>query len=207
MKITDRIEVAQAPDDVWRFFDDIPQVAACLPGTTLTDHEGEDRYLGEVVIKAGPVRLEFEGAAEIIDRNEADRTLQVEATGADRKGRGQAALLLDAALFPSGPGTTVDIALDLTLSGAAAQYGRGMVSDVTTVLLGEFGENVQTRLTAISQGLDPDAVATGKPASGLSFVLRAAQLALTRVFRRFFLPYEPPAPRRSSRTTMRKALR
>ncbi|WP_052668719.1 SRPBCC family protein [Nitriliruptor alkaliphilus] len=203
MRITDRIEVPQPPDEVWRFFDDIPQVAACLPGTTLNEQEGENRFTGEVVISAGPVRLEFEGAAEIVDRDEAARTLQVEASGADRKGRGQAALLLDAAVSPGGPGTVVDIALDLTLSGAAAQYGRGMVSDVTAVLLEDFAGNVRSRLDAISQGLDPDTVATGKPASGFAFVLRATRLALMRVFRRFFLPYQPP-PSRSAGPAMRR---
>lgn len=204
MRITDRIDVEQAPDDVWAFFQDVPQVAASLPGANLTEQVGEDRYRGEVTISAGPVKLEFDGEAEIVDRSEADRTIQVEASGADRKGRGQASLVLDAELSPSGRGTAVDIALDLTLSGAAAQYGRGLVSDVTAVLLQEFGQNVQSRLTAISEGRDPDAIGAAKPASGLSFAIRAAKLALARVFRRFFLPYEPPPSRRDER---RKVLR
>lgn len=207
MKITERIEVEQSPDDVWRFFGDIPQVAACLPGTNLTEQQSETRYAGEVVIRAGPVKMEFEGTAEILDRDEAAREMQVEATGADRKGRGQASMLLDAAVSSSGRGSAIDIAMDLALSGAAAQYGRGMVTDVTTVLLGEFGQNVQARLTAIEQGRDPDAVAVGKPASGLSFVLRATRLALARVFRRFFRAYEPPADRRGSRATSGRVLR
>jgi uncharacterized protein len=203
MLITNDFDVAKPVDTVWRFFDDIPQVAACLPGTTLNEQESENRFTGEVVISAGPVRLEFEGAAKIIERDELARTLQVEASGADRRGRGQASLLLDAAVNAAGPGTAVDIALDLTLSGPAAQYGRGMVSDVTAVLLEDFARNVHSRLDAISKGLDPDTVATGKPASGFAFVLRAARLALTRVFRRFFLPYEPP-PSRTERPAMRR---
>lgn len=207
MKITDRIEVEQSPDQVWRFFGDVPQVAACLPGTNLTEQQSETRYAGEVVIRAGPVKMEFEGTAEIVNRDDAARQMQVQAAGADRKGRGQASMVLDASVAPSGRGTAIDIALDLTLSGAAAQYGRGMVTDVTTVLLGQFGENAQARLTAIAQGRDPDAVAVGKPASGLTFVLRAARLALARVFRRFFGPYEPPADRRDSGATTGKVLR
>lgn len=195
MRITDRIEVAQPPDAVWDYFQNVPQVAAALPGTSLTEREGEDRYRGEVVISAGPVKLEFEGAAEIVERDQARRTIRVEATGADRKGRGQAALLLDAELSPSGTGTAVDIALDLNLSGPAAQYGRGLVSDVTAVLLQEFGQNLQRRLTAIAEGRDPDAVEAAPPASGLSFALRAARLALLRVLRRFFGPYERPPSR------------
>lgn len=191
MLITNQVDVAQPIDSVWTFFGDIPQVAACLPGTSLTDQVGENAYEGEVVIKAGPVKLEFAGAAEILDRDEAKRTMVVDGSGADRKGRGQAAMLLTAGLVPIGGGTRINVSLDLTISGAAAQYGRGLVADVTAVLLDEFGTNMQNRLTAISQGLDPNAVAGVKPASGVSIALRAVRLALARVFRRFFLPYQP----------------
>ncbi len=191
MKITKTLDVAQAPDDVWALFSDIPQVAACLPGTQLTGQEGDDTFTGEVAIKAGPVRLEFDGSATIIARDDAARTIQVEATGADRRGRGQATLVLDAAVAAGPRGSTVDVALDLALSGPAAQYGRGIVSDVTAVLVDEFGSNLQARLDAISKGLDPDTAIATKPASGASFAMRATRLALARLLRRFFLPYRP----------------
>jgi hypothetical protein len=137
------------------------------------------------------VKLEFAGAAEILDRDEAKRTIVVDGSGADRKGRGQASMLLTAGLVSLGGGTRINVSLDLTVSGAAAQYGRGLIVDVTSVLLDEFGSNMQNRLTAISQGLDPNAVAGVKPASGVSIALRAVRLAMMRVFRRFFLPYQP----------------
>ena len=88
----------------------------------------------------------------------------MDATGADKKGRGQAALQLIAGLTLSPRGTNVDIALDLQLSGAAAQYGRGMISDVTSVLLNDFATNMQNRLQAAESGLDPNQVASLKPA-------------------------------------------
>ena len=191
MLITNKIEVPQPLESVWDFFSDIPQVAACLPGTNLTDQVGDDRYEGDVTIKAGPVKLEFAGSAEITARDEANRTITVDAAGADRKGRGQASLALNAKLAPTALGTRVDISLDLTISGAAAQYGRGLVADVTAVLLDEFAVNMGGRLDAISKGLDPNAVAGAKPASGVSIALRAARMALVRVARRFFMPYQP----------------
>jgi uncharacterized protein len=191
MRITKQIEVGQSPDKVWDLFGDIPQVAACLPGTRLTGQESDTRYTGEVAIKAGPVSMEFDGTADVLARDDANRTMQVEAAGADRKGRGQATLLLDAAVAPSPRGSLIDVSLDLTLAGAAAQYGRGMVADVTAVLLDEFGSNVQSRLDAIERGLDPDTAATAKPASGMTFAMRATRMALARVGRRFFLPYRP----------------
>jgi len=191
MLITNQIEVPQPLEAVWDFFGDIPQVAACLPGTNLTDQVGDDRYEGDVTIKAGPVKLEFAGSAEITARDEANRTITVDAAGADRKGRGQASLALTAKLASTALGTKVDISLDLTISGAAAQYGRGLVADVTAVLLDEFAANMGGRLDAISKGIDPNSVAGAKPASGVSIALRAARMALVRVARRFFMPYQP----------------
>ncbi|MEX2324153.1 MAG: SRPBCC family protein [Nitriliruptoraceae bacterium] len=196
MKITSQIEVAQSPDVVWELFSDIPQVAACLPGTSLTSQESDTRYTGEVVIKAGPVRMEFAGAAEIQSRDDRERTIQVEASGADRKGRGQATLLLGAAVAPSAKGSLVDVSMDLALSGAAAQFGRGLVADVTAVLLDQFGTNLQARLDAIASGADPDVATAAKPASGTSFAMQATRRGLARTFRRFFLPYEPQPTRR-----------
>lgn len=193
MLIKQDFEAAQSVDAVWAFFEDIPQVAACLPGAELTNEIGEDHYAGSVAIRLGPVKLEFDGEAEITERNEADKTIAVDAAGADKKGRGQAALQLNAGLTPSPHGTKVQIALDLQLSGAAAQYGRGMIADVTAVLLDDFATNMQNHLQAVQSGLDPAQAVSVKPAGGLVIGMRALRMALVRVFRRFFLPYRPQA--------------
>ena len=192
MLIENSFDAGQPIDDVWTFFRDIPRVAACLPGADLTDEIGDDRYRGTVAIRLGPVKLEFDGEAEVTERDDANKTIVVDASGADKRGRGQAALKLNVALSPSSLGTKIDISLDLQLSGAAAQYGRGMVADVTSVLLNDFATNMQNRLDAVESGLDPDQVAAAKPASGVVIGIRALRMALVRVFRRFFLPYRPP---------------
>ena len=191
MLITNDFAVSQPIDRVWAFFDDIPGVATCLPGAELTEELGPDEYAGQVGIRMGPVKLQFTGTATITERDDAGRRIVVDAAGADEKGRGQAAMLLTVGLTPAAKGTTVEVAQDLQLSGAAAQYGRGMVADVTAVLMGDFATNMQARLAAIEQGLSPDQVATAKPASGFAVAFAATKLALARVFRRFFLPYRP----------------
>lgn len=193
MLITSDFEVAQPLDKVWRFFDDIPQVAACLPGAELTESLGDDRYKGRVAIRMGPVRLAFTGTADIVERDDAGKRVVVDAAGADEKGRGQASMRVTAALTSAGRGTAVSVAQDLQLSGAAAQYGRGMISDVTSILMRDFATNMQRRIEAVERGESPDQVAGAAPASGLAIGLRAMRLALTRVFRRFFLPYQPDA--------------
>jgi uncharacterized protein len=191
MLINNEFEVAQPVDKVWTFFDNIPQVAACLPGAELTDDLGDDKYLGRVAIRMGPVKLMFAGTANITERDSAAKRVVVDAAGADEKGRGQASMVVTATLVPAGQGTKVGVVQDLQLSGAAAQYGRGMISDVTSVLMRDFATNLQTRIDAAERGLSPDQLATAAPASGFGIALRAMRMALTRVLRRFFAPYEP----------------
>jgi carbon monoxide dehydrogenase subunit G len=192
MLITNDFEVAEPVEKVWQFFDNIPQVAACLPGAELTDDLGSEKYRGRVAVRMGPVRLQFAGTAEITERDEAAKRVVVHAAGAEEKGRGQASMVVTATLTRVGRGTKVGVAQDLQLSGAAAQYGRGMISDVTSVLMRDFSANMQDRIERIERGESPEqiAAAAATPASGLTLGLRAAVMALTRVFRRFFLPYQ-----------------
>ncbi|HEY2080147.1 MAG TPA: SRPBCC family protein [Streptosporangiaceae bacterium] len=193
MLIKNDFEVAEPVEKVWQFFGNIPQVATCLPGAELTEDLGGDKYKGQVAIRMGPVRLKFAGTADITERDEAARRIVVHAAGADEKGRGQASMTVTATLAQSGRGTRVDVAQDLQLSGAAAQYGRGMISDVSSVLMHDFSVNMQDRISRIERGESAEqiAAASATPASGLALGLRAARMALARVFRRFFLPYQP----------------
>jgi uncharacterized protein len=193
MLIKNVFEVGQPVDKVWQFFENIPQVAACLPGAELTDDLGGDKYQGQVSVRMGPVRLQFGGTAEITERDVAAKRLVVHAAGAEAKGRGQASMVITATLTQAGRGTKVDVTQDLQLSGAAAQYGRGMISDVTAVLMRDFSANMQDRIERIERGESPEQIAAAAvtPAGGLTLGLRAALMALTRVFRRFFMPYQP----------------
>jgi carbon monoxide dehydrogenase subunit G len=192
MLITNDFEVAQPVDRVWQFFQDIPQVATCLPGAELTENLGEDNYRGKVAVRMGPVRLQFAGTADITERNEQARRIVVDAAGAEERGRGQANMVITAQLSAVGRGTRVAVTQDLQLAGAAAQYGRGMISDVTSVLMRDFAANMQNRIARIDRGESAGdlAATSATPASGFALGLRAARMALTRVFRRFFLPYQ-----------------
>src|SRR5579862_340433 len=193
MLITNEFEVAEPVDQVWQFLQNIPQVAACLPGAQLTEDLGDDKYKGTVADRMGPVRLQFAGIADITERDEPAKRLVVNASGADEKGRGQASMVVTATLARTSRGTTkVGVVQDLQLAGAAAQYGRGMISDVSAVLMRDFSANMADRITRIDRGESADQIAAtaATPASGFALGLRAARMALTRVFRRFFLPYQ-----------------
>jgi carbon monoxide dehydrogenase subunit G len=191
MLIKNDFEVAQPVEKVWNFFGNIPQVATCLPGAELTEDLGGEKYKGQVAVRMGPVRMLFAGTAEIAERDEAAKRLVLNAAGAEAKGRGQASMVVTATLARSGRGTKVNVTQDLQLSGAAAQYGRGMISDVTSVLMRDFAATMQDRIERVERGESAEQIAASgaSSASGLALGLRAAVMALNRVFRRFFVPY------------------
>jgi carbon monoxide dehydrogenase subunit G len=192
MLIKNEFEVAEPVEKVWQFLENIPQVAACLPGAELTDDLGDEHYKGKVAVRMGPVRLQFAGTADITERDETAKKLVVHASGADEKGRGQASMVVTATLARAGRGTKVAVTQDLQLSGAAAQYGRGMIADVSAVLMRDFSTNMQDRIERIERGESAEqiAAAAASPARGFTLGLRAALMALNRVFRRFFMPYQ-----------------
>jgi carbon monoxide dehydrogenase subunit G len=189
--VNSSVQVAQPVDKVWEFCQDVPSVAACLPGAELNTEIGPDRYAGGVAISMGPVKMQFAGTAEVTQRDEANKTIVIDAAGSDVKGQGQAALGLTVKLLPTGGGTTLHVSQDIQLSGAAAQYGRGMISDVSQVLMRDFATNMQARLDALERGVSADQIQGARSASGFMIGLRAMWMALKRVARRFFLPYQP----------------
>ena len=192
MLVESSIVVPQDIDKVWEFCQDVPQVAACLPGADITEEVSHDVYTGDVTIKMGPVDMRFSGMATVTNREHETRTIVIDAAGADQKGRGQANLGLTLRLFPEADGKTrMQVTQDIQLSGAAAQYGRGMIGDVSQIMMRDFATNMQARLDAIERGVSPDQVQQATGASGLTIGLQAAWMALKRVARRFFLPYEP----------------
>jgi uncharacterized protein len=185
MLINSDFEVTAPVDQVWQYLLDVPRMAPNLPGTELTEVIDEDNYKGRVSVRLGPVRMSFVGTATITERDEANHRVVLDAAGAEEKGKGQANMLLTATLEKAGSGTRVRVAQDLQIAGAAAQFGRGMIADVTTVLLQQFATNVADDIGAWSRGEERTA-GPAAPASGFAIGLKAARTALKRVFWRFF---------------------
>ncbi|WP_214369925.1 SRPBCC family protein [Pseudonocardia sp. H11422] len=191
MLIENEFRVTAPVDRVWEYLQDLPGLAPCLPGAELTDDLGDGTYKGTVVTRLGPVKLGFSGTAKIVDSDEAARRIAIHAVGSEDKGKGTADMTVTAALVPAGGGaTTVKVTQDLQVSGAAAQYGRGMISDVSSVLMKSFAEcisyNIDSGGSAGRGGATATMPRTAKPASGLAIGLSATLMALKRVVRRFF---------------------
>lgn len=190
MKLQNEFEVAAPIDRVWAYMLDVPNLAPCLPGAELVGDDGNGNYEGKVVAALGPVKLNFSGTARMVEADEAAHRMVLEASGAEDRGRGTAAMTIIATLVSAGRGTKVKVDQDLRVSGAAAQFGRGLIADVTGVLMGSFADCIQYNIDNQGAGGTTTAVRTAKPASGFAIGLRATVAALKRVFARFFLPYD-----------------
>src|SRR5271168_4414411 len=107
MLIKNEFEDAEPVEKVWQFFDNIPQVATCLPGAELSEELGDGKYKGGVAIRMGPVRMQFAGTADITERDEAAKRVVGHASGAYERGRGQASMVVTAVLTRAGRGTKI----------------------------------------------------------------------------------------------------
>jgi uncharacterized protein len=134
----------------WRLLLDVPRMARCMPGATLTDARDGRSFAGNVAVKLGPVRLTFAGEARITELDDAGQRAKVEAKGSDTKGRGSAQAKLDFALAPAGTATRVAVTTDLQLTGSVAQYGRGagLIKEVANQLIAEFAGNLAREIAA-----------------------------------------------------------
>jgi carbon monoxide dehydrogenase subunit G len=189
MILDNEFTVGAPVDTVWAYFLDVPSLAPCLPGATLVGDDGDGTYQGRVVAALGPVKLSFSGTAKILEADEAAHRMVLRAAGSEDRGRGEAEMTITATLRAVSGGTRVTVAQDLSISGAAANFGRGLIADVTSVLMGSFAECVQANVTGGGGGT-ATAVRAAAPASGFAIGLRATVMALKRVFARFFLPYD-----------------
>ena len=154
--------VAASPDAAWKIILDVPAIAPCLPGATLTEQVDDSTFKGNVSVKLGPVALTFRGTAAISDRDETQRTAVVRANGSDSKGRGQAKAETRFKLVPDPKGTRVEIVTDLSLTGAVAQYGRGatLIQGVAGALIAQFEARLNARLAESASPDNPNVAAS-----------------------------------------------
>jgi carbon monoxide dehydrogenase subunit G len=137
MKITDQFRVGVPVEEAWRVLLDVERIAPCMPGAQLQEVEG-DEYRGIVKVKVGPITAQYKGAARIVEADEAKRNIVIKADGRDTRGQGNASATITAALTPDGDGTQVSIETDLNVTGKVAQFGRGVMAEVSSKLLAQF---------------------------------------------------------------------
>ncbi|MEU1644005.1 SRPBCC family protein [Micromonospora zamorensis] len=147
MKITNEFAVAVPIDEAWAVLTDLEGIAPCLPGAQLTGVDG-DVYRGRVKVKVGPVISEFAGTARFVEKDDSAYRGVIDAKGRDARSTGNASALVTAHLRPDGDRTLVSVDTDLKISGKLAQFGSGMIKEVSGKLVAQFVANLEAKLAA-----------------------------------------------------------
>ncbi|SCF07908.1 Carbon monoxide dehydrogenase subunit G [Micromonospora coriariae] len=159
MKITNEFAVAVPIERAWAVLTDLEGIAPCLPGAQLTGVDG-DVYRGRVRVKVGPVISEFAGTARFVEKDDAAYHGVIDAKGRDARSTGNASALVTAHLRPDGDRTLVSVDTDLKISGKLAQFGSGMIKEVSGRLLTQFVSNLEAKLAAEQAPTAADGPAT-----------------------------------------------
>ena len=142
MELNDSFEVAHPVDAVWAVITDVERIAPCLPGAQLTGSDG-DAHEGLVKVKVGPITSQYKGKASFTERDDAAHRLLMSASGRDTRGAGNASAEITVSLEAvTEASTRVSVHTDLTITGKVAQFGRGVLADVSRKLMGQFADNL-----------------------------------------------------------------
>jgi carbon monoxide dehydrogenase subunit G len=163
MELINDFRVGVSVPEAWKVLTDVERIAPMMPGAQLQEVEG-DEYRGVVKVKVGPITAEYKGKATFEERDEAAGRVVLRATGRDSRGQGNASALITATLSPDGDGTKVSVLTDLTISGKVAQFGRGVLAEVSAKLLGQFVAALEADLESAG-ATEQDATGPGADSS------------------------------------------
>lgn len=189
MKLVNEFRVPVSADEAWKVLTDVERVAPCIPGAQLVSVDG-DEFTGTVKVKVGPITVSYMGDAAFHEKDVAAQRVVIKANGKETRGSGTAAALVTAQLHEDTSGTVVAITTDLTISGKAAQFGRGVLADVANNLISQFAKRLEADVlggsAAAETGSAPAQFAAAAPEAesvdllkmvGLPVAKRAAPVA------------------------------
>jgi carbon monoxide dehydrogenase subunit G len=171
VELNNEFRVAVPAATTWEVLTDVERVAPCLPGATLLSVDG-DEFTGAVKVKVGPITVSYKGEAAFLEKDTAAQRVVLKANGKETRGNGNAAAVVTAQLKDDGESTNVVITTDLTISGKAAQFGRGVLGDVAGNLIAQFAKALEADIlggTAPASTAAPTAetvTAAGQPSAG-----------------------------------------
>ena len=146
MELSHSFTVPLGVEETWSHFQDIAALAECFPGAVVTGVE-DDSFTGTVKVKLGPIALQYAGSGTFTEKDDAAHRFVVEAKGKDKRGNGTAGATVSLQMADAGGATTIDVQTDLAITGKPAQFGRGVMQDVSDKLLGQFVACLETRLS------------------------------------------------------------
>jgi carbon monoxide dehydrogenase subunit G len=158
MELSHQFTVPSGVEETWAHFEDIASVAECFPGAQVTSAEG-DSFAGSVKVKLGPIALVYSGTGTFAEKDEAAKRFVVDAKGKDKRGNGTAGARVTVTMAEADGSTDVSVATELAITGKPAQFGRGVMQDVSDKLLGQFVDCLEARLTGPAEpaGAVPEA--------------------------------------------------
>jgi carbon monoxide dehydrogenase subunit G len=184
VELNHRFTVPIGVEETWAHFNDIASVAECFPGAQVTEAD-ESSFSGSVKVKLGPIALQYNGSGTFVEKDAAAHRFVVDAKGKDKRGNGTAGAKVTVSMSDAGGSTDVSVETDLAITGKPAQFGRGVMQDVSDKLLGQFVACLEQRLA--EPAAEPEAESAPTPATEPAAEAVAAAAAPT--------PAAPPPPR------------
>jgi len=166
VELSNEFVVPVKVDEAWGLLTDVELIAPCMPGAELQEIEGEE-YRGVVKVKVGPITAQYKGKATFVEKDDAAHKAVLRAEGRDTRGQGNANATITATLESEGDGTKVKVVTDLSITGRAAQFGRGVMADVSTKLLGQFVDCLEKNVlgAGAAAAAEPEAAAPAAEAA------------------------------------------
>jgi uncharacterized protein len=165
MDLSHQFKVPVPVEEAWAHFNDIASVAECFPGATVTAAEGET-FHGTCKVKLGPIALVYNGSGTFVEKDETAHRFVVEAKGKDKRGNGTAGATVTLTMAGAGGNTDIEVLTDLSVTGKPAQFGRGVMQDVSDKLLGQFVACLEDRFSGADAGAAPATAAQTDPDAG-----------------------------------------
>ncbi|MED5361368.1 MAG: SRPBCC family protein [Actinomycetota bacterium] len=145
MELKNEFRVGVPIEQAWATLTDVEYIAPCMPGAQLTEIDGEE-FKGQVKVKVGPITAQYKGVAKFKEKNESEHRVVLDASGRDTRGAGHPAPEVTAEMTAAGDGTKIVITTELKVTGKVAQFGRGVMADVSEKLIGQFVESLEQKL-------------------------------------------------------------
>jgi uncharacterized protein len=147
LELRNEFRITMPAREAWKILCDLEQIASMVPGAQLDAFDGQ-QYRGSIRVKVGAIAAAYRGSASFIERDETAGRLTLRASGRDARGQGTAIATVTAMVAPDGDGALVSVHTDLTITGKVAQFGRGVLADVSAGLIRRFVENLEAALAS-----------------------------------------------------------
>lgn len=191
MQLENSFSVGAPPDRVFAYLLDINKVVGCVPGAELSEVVDPTTFKGKVKIKVGPITVAYNGTARIADRNDAQHSATLEAEGRETTGPGSARAKAFMSVEPAGAGSTVKIVTDYSVAGRVAQFGRGVMEDVSRRIVSDMAACIKANVEAGEPGAGaaagaapgaPPPQVTVKPVNALVLFFQVLWAGIRRLF-------------------------